>query len=232
MGYEDNLVTLINLSDKEIEELMLQVKALPGHQSKFREMLATLETLFSIESTRAQSVSIPMNSNRFVSLGESPLFSSKFVSSPRQNLHIPSSDSKREQSKKMEEELEAAKAQIAQLEFEIAKTKPPIQLTKKMPVDISRDSFFQSAPSFEESKQPAKLDSEIVGKSIDSMKMRSTIINLDIEEICKCYSRVLHSHIEQNQPVPNTTLPSTMRHRLLEVFNDEPEEADERSIYN
>ncbi|CAG9321372.1 unnamed protein product [Blepharisma stoltei] len=229
LGYEDNLADLLNLTDRELQDLLIQIKTLPGHQSKFREMLSTLESIYSQESTRAASISAPMTTYRLISLGESPLFDSK---SPRHNLHIPATDSKRDEIRRLQEELEEALALQAKLEFDLIKTQPPIQLTNKMPVEISRDSFFQTSPSFEECKNPSRLDTNEVGKSMDSMKMRSTIANLDIEEVCKCYARVLESHIKQNLPVINNTMPNSMRSRLLEIFNDEPEEADESSIYN
>ena len=93
--------------------------------------------------------------------------------------------------RQLEKELEMAKQKIEQLELEIyKKNNQPIQLHRKMPIEMSRDSFFETPLAFEECKKPRLLDSNL-SKSIDSTKMRSTLMNLDLEELCKCFARAI-----------------------------------------
>lgn len=60
--------------------------------------------------------------------------------------------------------------------------------------------------------------------------MRSTLVNLDLEEVCRCLSRAVMNHI-QNQPVLGSRL-LELRHRMAEMFNEEIALPDEVGVYN
>mmetsp|Transcript_13228 Transcript_13228/g.24778 ORF Transcript_13228/g.24778 Transcript_13228/m.24778 type:complete len:606 (-) Transcript_13228:2204-4021(-) len=67
-------------------------------------------------------------------------------------------------------------------------------------------SFKVTAPVaavFGECQDNKQIDREEVGRSYDSWKMRSTLVNLDIEEMCRCLSKVIHRHIEYSATLPN-----------------------------
>ena len=131
---------------------------------------------------------------------------------------------------KLQKELELARQKIEELELEVfRKQNQPIQLQRKLPLEMSRDSFFETPMAFEECKQP-KLSDLTLGKSIDSYKMRSTLINLDLEEVTRCLSRAILFHIE-NSPILGSRLLG-LRHRLAEMFNEEGAKPDENCIYN
>ena len=135
-----------------------------------------------------------------------------------------------ETKKKLEKELELARQKIEEFELELYRRKnQPIQLLKKLPVEMSRDSFFETPLAFEECSNPKLHDSHL-GKSLDSMQMRSTLVNLDLEEVCRCLSRAVMNHI-QNQPVLGSRLLG-LRHRMAEMFNEEIALPDEVGVYN
>lgn len=150
----------------------------------------------------------------------------------RKNSTGPASISldKVETNKKLTKELELARQKIEELELELYRRKnQPIQLQKKLPVEMSRDSFFETPLAFEECKAP-NLHDKSLGKSIDSLKMRSTLVNLDLEELCRCLSRAILANLN-NPPILGERLLG-LRHRLAELFNDEITVPDENSIYN
>lgn len=67
-------------------------------------------------------------------------------------------------------------------------------------------SFKVTAPVaqiFGECSDNKQIDRDEVGISYDSWKMRSTLANLDIEEMCRCLSKVIQRHIEYTASLPN-----------------------------
>ena len=151
--------------------------------------------------------------------------------SMRKNSTGPASVSveKVETNKKLTKELELARQKIEELELELYRRKnQPIQLQRKLPVEMSRDSFFETPLAFEECKAPNLHDKDL-GKSLDSLKMRSTLVNLDLEELCRCLARAILNNLN-NQPVLGQRFMG-LRHRLAELFNEESTVPDENSVY-
>jgi hypothetical protein len=68
---------------------------------------------------------------------------------------------------------------------------------------------------FEECHDNKMIDHDEVGISYDSWKMRSTLANLDIEEMCRCLAKVISRHIEYT-----ASLPQKIDHSLPEFLDD------------
>jgi hypothetical protein len=68
---------------------------------------------------------------------------------------------------------------------------------------------------FEECHDNKLIDHDEVGISYDSWKMRSTLANLDIEEMCRCLSKVISRHIEYT-----ASLPQKIDHSLPDFLDD------------
>ena len=198
---------------------MRRLSADSHETDKFRKLLDYLQSYSAIDQERA----ICRTASNITSATSTSL---------RKNSTGPASISceKVETKKKLEKELELARQKIEELELEIYRRKnQPIQLQSKLPVEMSRDSFFETPLAFEECKKP-KLHDASLGKSLDSMQMRSTLVNLDLEEVTRCLSRAIMNHIG-NQPVLGSRLLG-LRHRMAELFNEEVVVPDETGVYN
>lgn len=73
-----------------------------------------------------------------------------------------------------------------------------------------------------------KIDKNFIGKSFDSSRIRSTLHNMDLEEICKCFARVIQSLCFRESIKVNP---------LIKEFNavfvdQDPGLSDENDIYN
>ena len=198
---------------------MRRVSADPSEVDKFRKLLEYLQSYSALDQERA----ICRTASNITSAT---------CTSLNKNSTGPASVSyeKVETKKKLEKELELARQKIEELELEIYKKKnQPIQLHKKLPVEMSRDSFFETPAAFEECQNP-KLHDRSLGKSLDSMQMRSTLVNLDLEEVTRCLSRAVMSHITSQHVLGSRLL--GLRHRLAELFNEEVVQPDENGVYN
>lgn len=211
-------------SASEFEELMLRINALPGHTSRFKKLLelpnsGVFQEPKQVISRTTSNISTAATYNR-----------RKNGSSTSNHSGLSGTDVQTLEKQKLKKELDLAKQKIEELELEIFRRQnQPIQLQKKLPLEMSRDSFFETPLAFEECKNPRLTDTSL-GKSIDSYKMRSTLMNLDLEEICRCLSRAVLYHIE-NSPVLGSRLLG-MRHKMAELFNEPGSTPDEECIYN
>jgi Cyclin len=218
----DNAFSLIELSPFEFQDLMNNLHVLPGHASKFKKMI---ENLQGNSFTKPKKIISRTTSHISTAATNNRRKNSSNVSNT-----FPVVDSQLEERKKLEKEIQLARQKIEELELELFRKKnQPIQLQKKLPLEMSRDSFFETPLAFEECKKPNLIDPSL-GKSLDSFKMRSTLVNLDLEELCRCFSRAILFHIE-NSPTLGSRLLG-VRHRLAQQFNEETSIADETSIYN
>ena len=57
-----------------------------------------------------------------------------------------------------------------------------------------------------ECKTNSALDKNLTGKSFDSSHMRSTLHNMDLEEICRCYSRVIENQCKKPMGKANSVI--------------------------
>ena len=218
----DNSWALMELTPTNFEDLMSNLHVLPGHANKFKKMIETMqnssfpEPSKIISRTSSHISTATTNKRRKNSSNSTNVLSQTDIHSHEKN--------------KLIKELEIAKRTIEELELQLyKKNNQPIQLQKKLPVEMSRDSFFETPLAFEECKKPQLFD-ENLGKSLDSFKMRSTLINLDLEELCRCFARAIICHIE-NSPILGSRLLG-VRNRLAEQFIEEGPKPDEISIYN
>ena len=218
----DNIVALMKLSNSEFADLMMRLNVMPGHANRFKKMIETIHNSSfqdqkKVISRTASNISTAVSQNHRKNSSAAPQATSI-------------TDSQLCEKRKLEKEVELAHQQIEELELQLFKKKnQPIKLQKKLPVEMSRDSFFETPLAFEECKQPRLSDTSL-GKSIDSFKMRSTLMNLDLEEICRCFSRAIIYHIENN-PILGTRLLG-LRHKLAEMFIEESSKPEEADIYN
>jgi len=223
LGYESKPYLIPELSKKGFQELMSHLKVLPGHQSRFESLCELLSQISTAESTRAltcHQTCSEISSGSPINRRTSSIQNS---STNRYSLRIPNFEKQ-----KLEEELEKAKKHIQELEEEIQrKQTQPIKLDRKLPVEISRDSFFKSPPVIEECKNPSPPIE--TAKSLDSWTLKSNISNLDTEEICRCIGRVIMQHaFTSGKP----GLPSSLKDRLVRVFLHSSEQITENGVYN
>ena len=213
-----NTRVLSDLSQSEFAQLLKRLQVDLHDSEKFKKMFDHIK-------------SSSLQENERVNCRTASNLTSTTTVSIRKNSTGPASISveKVETNKKLTKELELARQKIEELELELYRRKnQPIQLQKKLPVEMSRDSFFETPLAFEECKMPNLHDKDL-GKSFDSLKMRSTLVNLDLEELCRCLARAILNNLA-NQPVLGQRFMG-LRHRLSELFNEESTVPDENSIY-
>ena len=108
---------------------------------------------------------------------------------------------------KLKQDLLSANQKIANLEKEL------------------RNSRQQILP---ECKNNPAIDRNTVGKSFDSAHMRSTLHNMDIEEICRCFARLIESQCMKVSEKVNSII-----YEYNSVFIEENSAApDENNVYN
>lgn len=184
-GFDQNLKNLVYLSDQETEQLLDSIKFFPGHRIKFESILSLLKKLQVKDTPKARSSSTRSSSKekprRALSKGK--------VTTPKGFRKIldfqdcSKSNGETERSNLMAE-LEEANKKIRELTMQL-------ENNKSSPMKPQSFDPFEDLP--EVSKEPPEL-----GVSYDSAKMRSTLHYLDIEEICKCLSKVVRILILSN----------------------------------
>lgn len=107
----------------------------------------------------------------------------------------------------LKSQLQAAKSKLASLETQVS-------TSKKITI-----------PECEFNK---KIDKTVTGKSFDSAKMRSTLHNMDIEEICRCFARVIEKQCSEKQGKINPVI----RELNSTFFEENIDEPNEKNIYN
>jgi hypothetical protein len=116
--------------------------------------------------------------------------------------YVPLEPEKQETNTKLRQELQQAQAKIASLEKEIKK-KSEIGLT--------------------ECVNNKKIDKNAIGKSFDSSRMRSTLHNMDIEEVCRCFARIIQTQCEKKPKSVNAVI-KEFNSVLSDENSDLPEE--------
>jgi hypothetical protein len=179
-GFDQNLKSLVYQSESETQALLDSIKFFPGHRSKFEGILNLLKKLQVKDTPKVRSSSTRSSSKE---KGRRPSSKAK-VSTPRGSFRKmldfqePFSKSNSESDRSnLIAELEEANRKIREL---------TLQLECNSPSPKKQESF----DPFEEFPEVSKEQQEL-GVSYDSAKMRSTLHYLDIEEICKCLSKVL-----------------------------------------
>mmetsp|Transcript_13053 Transcript_13053/g.24380 ORF Transcript_13053/g.24380 Transcript_13053/m.24380 type:complete len:575 (+) Transcript_13053:1115-2839(+) len=217
-----NLGKLSKLSDSEIAELHVSLPILPEHQEKFTNMVSLLKQVSATNEDKQliRSVS-PKNrlrlervkTNRTLSHEVLPPIVVTPTSARSTDASFSSAESKvskevsvnistpvdADQSKLLQE-LEEARLKIKQLE-ETLQAKGGLLYTPSEESKI--DSSPQSVQSetieslaFSENEDKLQLNRDELGLSYDSWKMRSTLVNLDIEEMCRCLAKAVRKHIQ------------------------------------
>lgn len=201
-GFDSNLRLLVTMPDQELETLLDSIKFFPGHRSKFLGILSLLKKLNFKDTPRQRSSSTRSHSKEkqrrpgscksknSIDTGclrkmldfhdsdykdQSETERLKIIPSPNSTCNI------KEPSVNIVAELEEARKKILELTQ---------QLENKSPSPKKSKAFDPFEPLPEINKQDDEL-----GMSYDSSKMRSTLHHLDIEEICKCLSKVIRKMI-------------------------------------
>lgn len=241
-GFDQNLRLLVSMSDQELEELLDSIKFFPGHRSKFVGVLNLLKKLSVKDTPRRRSSSTRSHSKE---KQKRPGSCKTKVSSDRSNLRkmleFQESDYKNQsdtdRSEYTKQQLTAStmpKPKIENLEAELEEAHKKIreltiQLENQSPTPKKSQAFDPFEPLPEVDKQELEL-----GVSYDSSKMRSTLYHLDVEEICKCLSKVLRKMILEGDN-PNYTSFSasnsetssvcstqiSVPHGIIELFNQQ-----------
>ena len=139
-----------------------------------------------------------------------------------------------EEKKELMEELAQARVKIMLLEHQIRQKEPQMPIKTETPPIITRKSLVFEENRKEQSKNPRKE----VGVSYDSSRMRSTLVNMDVEEMCKCLSSALSAELKARmKPGENRykSLPDSLLERYAENFTEPfhtASDTDEREIYN
>ena len=179
-GFDQNLKNLVYQTESETQALLDSIKFFPGHRSKFESILNLLKKLQVKDTPKVRSSSTRSSSKEKV---KRPASKGK-VSTPRDSFrkildfqdNFSKSNSETDRSNLLAE-LEEANKRIRELTLQLEATTPS-------PAKV------QSFDPFEDLPEIPKEQNEL-GVSYDSAKMRSTLHYLDIEEICKCLSKVL-----------------------------------------
>ena len=58
LGFKDNIWKLTQLSDRQIDDFCAQLRLLPGHLSKFMEMLSAMRLLSQLSRERRRRVNV------------------------------------------------------------------------------------------------------------------------------------------------------------------------------
>ena len=116
-------------------------------------------------------------------------------------------DQKQELNIKLKNELLLANEQIANLEDKLKKSKEII---------------------LPECRNNSSLDRNLTGKSFDSARMKSTLHNMDIEEICRCFSRVIESQCLRQSEKANPVI-KEFNSVFIEEQNEIP---SNENVYN
>jgi len=246
-GYGDTASSLLDLSDRQVESLLDRLRLLPGHREKFAKMLGAIRQEQSKSTERGRLVLWTARSLSPGAVNGSPIKYHRALSietsSPKAAIstkHTAGPDldqvlAEEEEKKELMEELAQARVKIMLLEHQIRQKSPQNPLKAETPPILSRKSLI-----FDEArKEPAKNPRKEVGVSYDSSRMRSTLVNLDIEEMCKCLASALSAELTA-QAHPSTryntsTLPDGLLERYEEAFFEPfhlPSSTDEREIYN
>jgi hypothetical protein len=246
-GFGDAVNKLLDLSDREVQALLDRLRLLPGHKEKFARMLgsirqeqgkATERGRLALWTARSLSPSAanasPLKYHRAISIeanSPKPAISTKNTAGPDIDQVMTEEEEKRE----LMEELAQARVKIMLLEHQIRQKSPLLPAKTETPPILSRKSLI-----FDEvRKEPAKNPRKEVGVSYDSSRMRSTLVNLDIEEMCKCLASALCTELTaQAHPSSRynaSSLPDGLLERYEEAFSEAfhiASSTDEREIYN
>lgn len=245
-GFCETANSLLDLSDRQVESLLDRLRLLPGHREKFAKMIGAIRQEQSKSTERGRLVLWTARSLSPAAGNGSPIkyhraFSIE-TSSPKAAIstkHTAGPDldqvlAEEEEKKELMEELAQARVKIMLLEHQIRQKSPQNPLKTETPPILSRKSLI-----FDETrKEPVKNPRKEVGVSYDSSRMRSTLVNLDIEEMCKCLASALSAELQaqtRSSTRYNLSLPEGLLERYEEAFFEPfhlPSSTDEREIYN
>ena len=119
----------------------------------------------------------------------------------------PAEDPSQQLNLQLKSQLEAAKCKLAELQSQVLVLEKP-----KVP-----ECDFNS-----------RIDKSVTGKSFDSSRMRSTLHNMDIEEVCRCFARVIENQCKRTPGKTNSVVKKVSSVFFEEVI-DEP---NEKNVYN
>jgi hypothetical protein len=232
-----NLGKLSKLTDEEAEDLMQRLGVLSEHSDKFMNMIGLLKQVSTTKEDNQLIRSVSPRPRTKVSRLKTTRTLSHEVLPPK--VATPTSDQSTEASSsgsggqpklhkealistsddseqtRLLQELEEARLKIRQLE-ETLQAKGGLQFTPA-PEETKQESSPHSVQSdttqtqaFTENADKVQLSRDELGLSYDSLKMRSTLINLDIEEMCRCLAKAVLKHIQTSMQIRSnfsSTLP-------------------------
>lgn len=203
LGFQGNVGRLATMTDREIDELGDCLRLYPGHLGRFVEMVRHVRRVYVSIRTRSRGWTAHSMSPQNASLSPGKYHralshdSSSAIlkqAPPTQTMDPASSD--RDASLQLAEELARAKLKIMLLEHQLDQ-KNTAAVPSETPQNLSKKSISFSLEEEKPSEKPPKpkVKHEEIGVSYDSSKMRSTLINIDIEEICRCLSKAIKTRV-------------------------------------
>jgi hypothetical protein len=132
---------------------------------------------------------------------------SHFSDHRRDSAGFDSVESSQKLNLQLKSELEAARAKLSLLQSQVSAS---------------------AKPRLVECEFNTRIDKTVTGKSFDSSRMRSTLHNMDMEEVCRCFARVI-----ENQCKRTAAKVSPMIREVSSVFFEETaDDPSEVNVYN
>ena len=94
--------------------------------------------------------------------------------------------------------------------------------------ELKSQVFVLEKPKVPECDFNSRIDKSVTGKAFDSSRMRSTLHNMDIEEVCRCFARVIENQCKRTPGKTNSVVKKVNSVFFEEVI-DEP---NEKNVYN
>ncbi len=236
LGFQGNIGRLAVLTDREIDRLGESLRFYPGHQGRFVEMLRYIRQVYisSRGRTRVWTAHSMSPQNLSMSPGKYHRALSHDSSGAllKQTGSVQTADpshSDRDASLQLAEELARAKLKIMLLEHQLEQKTTAIP--SETPPNVTKKSITFSIEEEKAADKPQmpKKRHEEVGVSYDSSKMRSTLINLDIEEICKCLSKAIKARVV-HESEEEVRLDSQQRHSTRQSSASSLRYSDSRTL--
>lgn len=232
LGFQSNVGRLAVLSDREVDELSECLRLYPGHQGRFVQMLRYIRQVYA--SSRGRTRVWTAHSMSPQNLSMSPGKYHRALSHDSSGALLKPADpatshSDRDASLQLAEELARAKLKIMLLEHQL--DQKTVAIPSETPPNVTKKSITFSLEEEKATEKPqiAKRKHEEIGLSYDSSKMRSTLVNLDIEEICRCLSKAVKARVVQESDV-EARLDSQQRHSTRQSSASSLRYSDSRTL--
>lgn len=235
-----NLGRLSKLTDLEANELQTSLSLPIEHVEKFRNMLNLVKQVGTINDSRSTNRSVsPKNRLRLPRLkttrtqsfeilppkaftptaaqATDATFTGKAEAKATKDVEVATHFEIEQEV--LLQELAEAREKIRQLEETLQRRGGlVVKEAEEVKGQVSPGSVKSETihvPAFAENSDYGQLDKQELGHSYDSSKLRSTLTNLDIEEMCRCLAKTISKHIKTSMELRSIFSPT-----LPDFFED------------